>query len=57
MVDNDREISCSKQNMALVNEHFLKVGQRYLFSDIAKKVNAYNFAHPKQRVMSVASVA
>ena len=27
--------------MALVNEHFLKLPGSYLFSDIAKKVNAF----------------
>lgn len=26
--------------MALVNEHFLKLANNYLFADIAKKVNA-----------------
>ena len=37
--------------MALVNEHFLKLASNYLFADIAKKVNAYKIAHPKQRVI------
>ncbi len=39
--------------MALVNEHFLKLSNNYLFSDIAKKVNAYKVSHPKQRVISL----
>ena len=33
--------------MALVNEHFLKLPNNYLFSDIAKKVNAVKVSHPK----------
>ena len=33
--------------MALVNEHFLKLPNNYLFSDIAKKVNAFKGSHPK----------
>ena len=33
--------------MALVNEHFLKLPTNYLFSDIAKKVNAFKVSHPK----------
>ena len=33
--------------MALVNEHFLKLPNNYLFSDIAKKVNAFTVSHPK----------
>ncbi len=32
--------------MALVNEHFLKLPNNYLFSDIAKKVNAFKVSHP-----------
>ena len=32
--------------MALVNEHFLKLANNYLFADIAKKVNAYKITHP-----------
>jgi LL-diaminopimelate aminotransferase len=39
--------------MALVNEHFLKLSNNYLFADIAKKVNAYKVSHPKQRVISL----
>ena len=27
--------------MALINEHFLKLQNNYLFSDIAKKVNSF----------------
>lgn len=33
--------------MALVDEHFLKLPNNYLFSDIAKKVNAFKVSHPK----------
>ena len=33
--------------MALVNEHFLKLPNNYLFSDIARKVNAFKVSHPK----------
>ena len=33
--------------MALVNEHFLKLPNNYLFSYIAKKVNAFKVSHPK----------
>ncbi|MBQ6210687.1 MAG: LL-diaminopimelate aminotransferase [Prevotella sp.] len=39
--------------MALVNEHFLKLSNNYLFADIAKKVKAYQVSHPKQRVVSL----
>lgn len=39
--------------MALVNEHFLKLSDNYLFADIAKKVNAYRATHPRQRVISL----
>lgn len=34
--------------MALVNEHFLKLPGSYLFSEIAKKVNAFKITHPNQ---------
>ena len=33
--------------MALVNEHFLKLPDNYLFSDIAKKVNTFKVTHPR----------
>ena len=39
--------------MALVNEHYLKLSNNYLFADIAKKVNAYKVSHPKVRVISL----
>lgn len=39
--------------MALVNEHFLKLTENYLFADIAKRVNAFKVSHPKQRVISL----
>lgn len=39
--------------MALVNEHYLKLSDNYLFEDIAKKVNAFRLSHPKVRVISL----
>lgn len=39
--------------MALVNEHFLKLPDNYLFADIAKKVNAFKVSHPQDRVISL----
>lgn len=39
--------------MALVNEHFLKLPNNYLFADIAKKVNAFKVSHPKEKVISL----
>ena len=39
--------------MALVNEHFFKLSNNYLFADIAKKVNAYKVSHPKTEVISL----
>lgn len=39
--------------MALVNEHFLKLPNNYLFADIAKKVNAFKAVHPKADVISL----
>ncbi len=39
--------------MALVNENFLKLPVSYLFSDIAKKVNAFKVSHPSARVISL----
>ena len=32
--------------MAKVNEHFVSLGQRYLFSEIAARVSGYGAAHP-----------
>ena len=37
--------------MALVNEHFLKLRGSYLFSDIAKKVNAFKVTHPEAKLI------
>lgn len=37
--------------MALVNEHFLKLPGSYLFSDIAKKVNAFRVTHTQMEVI------
>ncbi|WP_455496867.1 LL-diaminopimelate aminotransferase [Coprobacter sp.] len=39
--------------MALVNEHFLKLPNSYLFSDIAKKINTFKVTHPKDKVISL----
>ena len=39
--------------MALVNEHFLKLSNNYLFADIAKKVNAFKVMHPTANVISL----
>lgn len=39
--------------MALINEHFLKLPDNYLFADIAKKVNAFKVQHPKADVISL----
>ena len=41
--------------MALVNEHFLKLPNNYLFSDIAKKVNAFKVSHPQKDLIRLAS--
>ncbi|MBQ8050505.1 MAG: LL-diaminopimelate aminotransferase [Bacteroidaceae bacterium] len=39
--------------MALVNDHFLKLPNNYLFADIAKKVNAFRVTHPRADVISL----
>ena len=39
--------------MALVNDHFLKLPNNYLFADVAKKVNAFRVMHPQTRVLSL----
>ncbi len=39
--------------MALVNDHFLKLPNNYLFADIAKKVNAFKALHPKTDIISL----
>lgn len=39
--------------MALINEHFLKLPNNYLFSDIAKKVNTFKVTHPRNKVISL----
>lgn len=38
-------------DMALINEHFLKLPNNYLFSDIAKKVNSFKVTHPKEKII------
>lgn len=48
-----KKIEKKKTNMALINEHFLKLSKNYLFADIAKKVNAFKVSHPRQRVISL----
>lgn len=37
--------------MALINEHFLKLQNNYLFSDISKKVNSFKVTHPKANLI------
>jgi LL-diaminopimelate aminotransferase len=37
--------------MALVNDNFLKLPGNYLFSDIAKKVNAFKVVHPEANLI------
>ena len=39
--------------MTLVNEHFLKLPNNYLFADMAKKVNAFKTTRPNARVISL----
>lgn len=39
--------------MALVNENYLKLPENYLFSDIAKKLNAFKATHPKAKVINL----
>ena len=39
--------------MALVNDHFLKLPNNYLFADIAKRVNAFRVSHPQTRLISL----
>ena len=38
---------------SLINENFLKLSESYLFSEIARKVNAYKEEHPKADVISL----
>lgn len=39
--------------MALVNDNYLKLPENYLFSDIAKKINAFRATHPKAKVINL----
>lgn len=39
--------------MSLINEHFLLLPNNYLFSEIARRVNAFKAANPDQRVISL----
>ena len=37
--------------MILANENYAKLQSSYLFSEIAKRVKAYQAAHPDQRII------
>jgi LL-diaminopimelate aminotransferase len=37
--------------MILINEHYLKLQASYLFSNIAKRVNAFQLAHPDRKII------
>jgi len=39
--------------MALINEHFLKLSDYYLFVDVAKKAKAFSVAHPRTKLISL----
>ena len=39
--------------MSLINEHFLLLSNNYLFSEIAKRVNAFKAANPHEKVISL----
>ena len=39
--------------MVLINENYLKLTESYLFSDIKKKVTAYQEQHPEARIISL----
>jgi len=39
--------------MALINDHFLKLPDNYLFADVAKRVNVFKAQHPKSDVISL----
>lgn len=39
--------------MALINEHFLRLPESYLFSEIARKVNHYKTTYPEATVISL----
>lgn len=39
--------------MALINEHFLKLPNNYLFADISKKVNAFKATHANADIISL----
>lgn len=39
--------------MALINEHFLKLSDNYLFVDVAKKAKAFSVAHPRTKLISL----
>ena len=37
----------------MINENFLKLSESYLFTEIARKVNAYKEEHPKADIISL----
>lgn len=39
--------------MALINEHYLKLEDNYLFTDISKKINVFKASHPKANIISM----
>ncbi len=39
--------------MALVNEHFLKLPNNYLFADVAKKISVLKMMHPEYDIISL----
>ena len=39
--------------MVLINENYLKLTESYLFSDIKKKVTAYQEQHPEAKIISL----
>ncbi|MBP5474229.1 MAG: LL-diaminopimelate aminotransferase [Bacteroidales bacterium] len=39
--------------MALINEHFLKLPNKYLFADISQKVNVFKATHPHKSLISL----
>ena len=43
----------NQKQMALVNEHLLKLPENYLFSDISKRVNTFKVTHPKASVINL----
>ncbi len=46
--ENDR-----RQRVIKINEHYLKLQSSYLFSEIAKRVSAYQAAHPDKKIIKL----